>query len=620
MKRKIALTLVLSALMLAACNSESQSPQTEQNVTSAAETLAVTKSAEAEQAVETSVSESSADIAVSREYEFDAEKYIDGLVYKDQWQLRSELDFLSDEQYDVFIRAWIFIDMIEPLNVVSIRTTSEIPKHYLDKNGEVCASYYNSETKEYAQYEYVSTYQSFYKYLQSVFTQDAVDEIMSDRRFLTVGDELYFSIGEAGGAIDFKGGEYRLVEKNDDKVVFEYAARQENDEKEWTETHPIRLVRTADGWRSELFEHLKRETAKTSEALPLKVNISEHNYNTDINMINLPSFTVGTYTNEDLEKLSLLKNLNYLRVSSPSEDIDLSLLSSLESLKSLSFSETADISAVKNENVKELLFYDSDIEDLSYIFENMPNLKSLQFINCDLEKLSFGNENDIDLSSLYFENCNLGNTDFFNNLQNLKSLIFWDTEISDVGFLSELGDLKSLCISGAGIENAEVVSSLTSLESLTLSRNPLGDVSYLSALDNLTELDISECNADSIDFIGGMTGLKDFNASDNFISDISVLSGMTGLKGFGANNNSISDISVLKGLDNLESLSVAGNNIENIDVIAELKSIEYCDISGNRISDISVLGSSNSLKSVNPYGDLITDEKLAEFAESFPEI
>ncbi|MDE5991444.1 MAG: peptidoglycan DD-metalloendopeptidase family protein, partial [Oscillospiraceae bacterium] len=204
-------------------------------------------------------SETSSDIAVSREYEFDAEKYIDGLIYKDQWQLRNELDFLSDEQYDVFIRAWLFIDMIEPLNEISIRSTSETPAHFLDKNGEVCASYYDREKNEYAQYEYVSTYQSFYKYLQSVFTQDAVDKIMSDKRFLTVGDELYFSFGEAGGAIDFKGGEYRLVEKNDDEVAFEYVARHSTGKEEWTVTHPIRLVRTADGWHSELFEHLRCE-------------------------------------------------------------------------------------------------------------------------------------------------------------------------------------------------------------------------------------------------------------------------------------------------------------------------------------------------------------------------
>lgn len=60
MKRKIALTLALSALMLAACNSEGQSPQTEQNVT-ATEALSETAQAavnpETEQTEETSISE-----------------------------------------------------------------------------------------------------------------------------------------------------------------------------------------------------------------------------------------------------------------------------------------------------------------------------------------------------------------------------------------------------------------------------------------------------------------------------------------------------------------------------------------------------------------------------------
>lgn len=60
MKRKIILTLALSALMLAACNSEGQSPQTEQNVTAAealSETAQAAENSETEQSEETSASE-----------------------------------------------------------------------------------------------------------------------------------------------------------------------------------------------------------------------------------------------------------------------------------------------------------------------------------------------------------------------------------------------------------------------------------------------------------------------------------------------------------------------------------------------------------------------------------
>lgn len=57
MKRKIILTLALSAILLTACNKNSQTVQTEQSVSTAAETSAVTEKTKTEQTEETSISE-----------------------------------------------------------------------------------------------------------------------------------------------------------------------------------------------------------------------------------------------------------------------------------------------------------------------------------------------------------------------------------------------------------------------------------------------------------------------------------------------------------------------------------------------------------------------------------
>ena len=204
--------------------------------------------------------EVSADIAVSREYEFDLDKYLER-AYKEKYLLRDELDFLSDEQYDTYIRAWIFIDGIDFANESHVPNTSDVSTHWLDKNGEVCASYY---TDTYSPYEYVSTYKSFYEYLQSVFTQDAVNEIMSDERFLNVDGELYFAWGEAGGHLERIEDKYELVEKNDSEVVFEYNARHIYDNGTYgyedgtyiDTTRTIKLVKEDGGWHTELFDHL----------------------------------------------------------------------------------------------------------------------------------------------------------------------------------------------------------------------------------------------------------------------------------------------------------------------------------------------------------------------------
>lgn len=195
--------------------------------------------------------EVSEDIAVSREYEFDLEKYLDN---HDQYLIRNELDFLNDEQYDTYIRAWIFIDNIEYFN---ISYTGDIPTHWLDENGEICSLYYDEETKVPNPYMYISTYQSFYEYLQSVFTQEAVDEIMTHSFFKIVGDELYFGYGEKGGPIDIQVGRYELMEDNDKEISFEYIVNHTHDGNEWTTSHTIKLINTDNGWRSEIFEYLK---------------------------------------------------------------------------------------------------------------------------------------------------------------------------------------------------------------------------------------------------------------------------------------------------------------------------------------------------------------------------
>ncbi len=74
--------------------------------------------------------------------------------------------------------------------------------------------------------------------------------------FWTVDDELYCEWSDRGGPLYFNGGEYNLIEKNDDEVIFEYIAHHANNGNEWTETHSLKLVHTDNGWRSECFENL----------------------------------------------------------------------------------------------------------------------------------------------------------------------------------------------------------------------------------------------------------------------------------------------------------------------------------------------------------------------------
>ena len=268
MCKKILFGAVLTALVcMTACSKDSNEVTETSETTTVSESVSAaeqTTVTETETEMQETAEKSTENIAVSREYEFDLEKYIES---NQSYLLRDELNFLSDEQYDTYIKAWIVIDGIDNY---FIPYTGDVQGHWLDDDG----NFYYYEDCLYANeagvvqrtpypYYYVSTYQSFYEYLQSVFTQDAADKILTDGRFLISDGGLYFrdiyysnEFIENDRSIQFNGGEYNLIEKNDSEVIFEYIAHQENDEKEWTDTHPLKLVDTDNGWRSEFFEHL----------------------------------------------------------------------------------------------------------------------------------------------------------------------------------------------------------------------------------------------------------------------------------------------------------------------------------------------------------------------------
>lgn len=212
------------------------------------------KSVEATSETTTSIAdteENSIDIDLSfdyefgREFEFDLDKFLETSNNYFNYSLRDELNFLNDDQYDTYIKAWIFIDSMDDANGSRIPYT----------NGNRNDLHYYHETSQYSCY--ISTYKSFYEYLQSVFTQESVDEIMSNKGFYNADGELFYISGDAGGYIYTTDGKYELVKQNDSEVIFEYNASHTHDGENLPDTsRTIKLINTGDGWRAELFEHL----------------------------------------------------------------------------------------------------------------------------------------------------------------------------------------------------------------------------------------------------------------------------------------------------------------------------------------------------------------------------
>lgn len=200
----------------------------------------------------------SSQLPLSRDYELDLRKYTEAKQHN-KYSLQEELFFLNEEQYETYLRALIFIDEIEYYYITNTNGTP----YWLDENGKFYDNYYytNSDGAPIiVPYSYISSYKSFYEYLQSVFTDTAIAEILNNDKFYTVDGELYFKWGEKGGPIYFQDGQYRLVKSDENEIIFEYLALQCDGKNEWTETHTIKLVYTDNGWRSEIFDYLYTES------------------------------------------------------------------------------------------------------------------------------------------------------------------------------------------------------------------------------------------------------------------------------------------------------------------------------------------------------------------------
>lgn len=444
----------------------------------------------------------SKDYDYGRKYEFDLDKYLER-AYKEKYLLRDELDFLNDEQYDTYIKAWIFIDSMDEANGSTLPSTNSVREDW----------YYYHETSLYS--SYISTYESFYEYLRTVFTKEAADEIMSSKHFYNADGELFYIAGEAGGYLDRIEDKYELVEKNDSEVVFEYNARHIYDNGTYgyedgtyiDTTRTIKLVKEDSGWHAELFDHLLKlneaeieELRKTEEI----VTIAGQEFSVDATELFLWDMPV---TDEDMQKLLNFKKLKNLSVDLLADGCEINDMNVLSQIKTL-----------------ETLCINGTYSDLDFL-NGMTGLKSLSLMhfNCgNPEKLP----NNTALTEIYLDECSVDGLDWITDFPSLKKVSFNHVDVAELDPIGELKDLEILSVTFlAGREiDFSFLQNLKKLKSLTFTPFPSSSVYDLDILADCTaleELDISGTYKD-LEFCRSLTSLKKFRiVSDNhFVYDI----------------------------------------------------------------------------------------------------
>ena len=238
------------------------------------------------------------------------------------------------------------------------------------------------------------------------------------------------------------------------------------------------------------------------------VTIGDENIERDATIVELYS---DLTTNNDLEKLKELKNLEALKIfGSFLDDDSVKIIGEVTWLKELSIAANPDV---------------TDITPLS-------NLQDLTFLDVSNTKVA-------DISCL-------------SSLQNLHTLHISNTKVADLNCLEEFVALETLHMDYLGQLNAETILLPKTITTLYCNGNNLESLDFVVKTDALLNLYAKNNNIRDISPLAGYS-LYIVDLSVNNITDLSQLN-VEKLDDLDVSTNNISDISFL-----------SGSNIRNLD-------------------------------------------------------
>lgn len=235
--------------------------------------------------------------------------------------------------------------------------------------------------------------------------------------------------------------------------------------------------------------------------------LSGHGYVTGIR--------ISGITQEDVDRIADMDNLESLVFSTSEDNIDLSPLSRLTYLRELTIYFTGSAHNV----------------DLSFI-------KELRL-----------------LTKIYFDKCtSLEDLSLFEDMLCLKDLDVGYVDDGDLNYLSGCVNLESINICGDHIRNVEGLSNLMSLHSLALMESAPGEEPIMNDLEQISNL----------------KGLEGVYLRFIDVPDAGLLSDLPNLRWIFLVDTGISDIESLNNLEWLEYLAIFGNESERVKEQAEM--------------------------------------------------
>ena len=254
--------------------------------------------------------------------------------------------------------------------------------------------------------------------------------------------------------------------------------------------------------------------------IPPFVVIREKVYCTYVN-----KFTIVSYQENDCKNLKYFRNLKELNFNGD-EKTSVEFLASMTRLERLylldiSFEEIN--KTVLSKNLKELVIFNADVQELSFLknneelsklyIENAYTVKPHDYEDCEKKHYMIssvdGIQSNTKLEYLYLPVCSDTDLSALNTLKSLKSLNL-NTNNTDLSAVYECESLESFNLSNGKIEKLDGIEKLKKLQDLRLETLYIEDFSCLKKLENLRVLYLyNESGFGDLSFLKDMTCLEE---------------------------------------------------------------------------------------------------------------
>ena len=303
------------------------------------------------------------------------------------------------------------------------------------------------------------------------------------------------------------------------------------------------------------------------------------------------SLSLDMLTNNDVEKLKELKNLEDLRIFECFlDDEDIKIIGELTQLKELSISTNTDVTDISPlANLKELTYLDitnTKVSDISSI-SGLVKLKTLKINNTDIVDLSVL-KNFVELDTLEMDSLEHLDASTIQLPASVYALYCSNNKLESLEFLSTVDALENIIATNNQITDLTPLGKFE-LYTVELAANEITDLSPLHP-ESIGTLDVSTNQISDISCLKGI-GAYNLDLSYNEITDVSALADNYKIGVVDLSHNQIADIGPLKDCFKIYSLNISFNQIVDISPVATIDNMEIFVARGNQIEDITPLAS-----------------------------